>query len=180
MSATGPVTVTRYRPCREGCTVPRAHPPVFCEAFATLEQASPAARMALRWLDANRERYRSGEYALQRYYSGNGHLTGHASAGRRGAAGRMLARLEDRGWVDSAGYVTTLGHVALVALADSGGSLTLRKGDVIEVEVTTYPLLAERAGVIFADRRRLADAQTRALAAWNAEHGIGVQEATER
>jgi hypothetical protein len=39
MSAPGPFTVTQHRKCCTGCTVPRAHPPVYREAFATLGDA---------------------------------------------------------------------------------------------------------------------------------------------
>ena len=74
---------------------------------------SPAERAALMFLDGNRGHYRSAISALRRYYAGNGHLTGHASAGRRGAAARMLYRLEERGWVTDDGWVTVAGRAAL-------------------------------------------------------------------
>jgi hypothetical protein len=57
----------------------------------------------------------------------------------------------------------------------SGGLTWLPDGSVIEVEPTTYGMLAAEAGFV-ADDRDVTHAEIRA--AWNAKHGIAAGEAT--
>lgn len=70
---------------------------------------SPSMIAALRWLIGAGHAEHATERAMLSYYARNGRLSGHASAGRRGAAGVMLARLEAAGLVRD-GRVTRAGR----------------------------------------------------------------------
>lgn len=68
------------------------------------------------------------------------------------------------------------------ALGEPGGSIRLPNGDVIEVEATTWSdlVLPSRNAisalfVVAEARKGDADCQRSILAAWNAEHGIGIE-----
>lgn len=65
-------------------------------------------------------------------------------------------------------------------LPETGGTITLPNGDVIEVEATTYTRLAEDANRPHLLKRGGGDhIKADILAAWNAEHGIGVAPSAE-
>jgi hypothetical protein len=72
---------------------------------------TPAVLAAIRWLVAGGFVSTVDERALKMYYRRNGHLSGHASAGRKGAAGAMVVRLEQLGLVED-GVVTPAGREA--------------------------------------------------------------------
>jgi hypothetical protein len=63
-------------------------------------------------------------------------------------------------------------YAQVTALGESGGQIALPNGDVIAVEATTYGTLAQQANYTADDP--IADNETAILAAWNAEHGIGI------
>lgn len=65
--------------------------------------ASPAVKTALRWLIGQGLADGFQRSDLYRYYERNGQLTRTGKLGRRGAAGRMLYRLEGEGYVGVGG-----------------------------------------------------------------------------
>jgi ribosomal protein S19E (S16A) len=75
------------------------------------ESHSVSIVAALRWLIGSGLADDVTERTMRRYYARNGHRSGHASAGRRGAANRMLYRLEEAGLVED-GVVTRKGRRA--------------------------------------------------------------------
>jgi len=71
--------------------------------------------------------------------------------------------------------------LAYSRLAASGGTITLPDGSEIVVEATTWPHIAEQVNSGKQRKIRVGElTATDWLAAWNAEHGIPGQEATER
>lgn len=187
MSAPGPLIVTQRRKaacdgCSEDARVPLpcvcerdGGPVVYREAFATLETALATVKQIVKCApcpddDAHR--------ALRALNLTVADCEGSGCQQKREHVAIASSRFGDEGKpaLDAvrAGSEREKLRAAIDALSKSGGKLTLPNGDVIEVETMTWEALWEQ----IATRPRPASPAPgfceKTLAAWNAEHGIGI------